>query len=285
MGKLPYTRPGTGSFLVQPSSGPPGSGLVITRRFHHSPCPQEFIFFDHQEIGESVISNSRDLTLRNLFVPGDATPGRHIVTLACTASDTQPLHQQAFVVTSDGSHPMAFDTSINYPSQILVDVRSLSTSAVLTIGLLALALIIALGFPAEWFNDTIYNENKDRIEGAVRRILHLAQGPEPDRTRLKRNVALIGFLLAGGLLTALLSPGFGINWSSLWFLSGAVAGLAGVLVGFSLPTIIYGRTHGYDGKYYVLVGSVLVAIICVVLSRSLHFQPGYLYGLIAGFRC
>ncbi len=54
-------------------------------------------------------------------------------------------------------------------------------------------------------------------------------------------------------------------------------------MGFSLPTIIYGRTHGYDGKYYVLVGSVLVAIICVVLSRSLHFQPGYLYGLIAGF--
>src|SRR5207237_1231754 len=40
--------------------------------------------------------------------------------------------------------------------------------------------------------------------------------------------------------------------------------------------------HGEWARLKVLPGTALVAVACVGLSRLLAFQPGYLYGLIAG---
>ena len=47
--------------------------------------------------------------------------------------------------------------------------------------------------------------------------------------------------------------------------------------------MIYGRAHKIDRRFHLIFGSILIAAACVTLSRYLHLQPGYLYGLIAGF--
>jgi hypothetical protein len=56
-----------------------------------------------------------------------------------------------------------------------------------------------------------------------------------------------------------------------------------VSLGFRMPHLLY--VHHQDGEWgrlRVLPGTAVVAIVCVAVSRLVHFQPGYLYGLIAG---
>jgi len=57
--------------------------------------------------------------------------------------------------------------------------------------------------------------------------------------------------------------------------------LAVVTMGFGLPVLIYMRWKSGDkGELRVLPGTIILAAVCVFVSRVLHFQPGYLYGLI-----
>jgi hypothetical protein len=38
------------------------------------------------------------------------------------------------------------------------------------------------------------------------------------------------------------------------------------------------------GRLRVLPGSILIGVVCVLLSRAIDFQPGYLYGLVVGYQ-
>jgi hypothetical protein len=85
------------------------------------------------------------------------------------------------------------------------------------------------------------------------------------------------------LVYGFLSPTFGLDSSSLALFLGLLVGLAAITAAFDLPLRIYhgSTSRAHDrGVLRALWWTLLVAVICVIVSRLANFQPGYLYGLI-----
>jgi hypothetical protein len=161
--------------------------------------------------------------------------------------------------------------------------------------LLALLIAFLVPFPGTLFNKTVeanYVEIQGWIAGLRRRwtalVDSVAKGPlGPVRRWIARMVAgrfgVWVFLGLSALVYGFLSPTFGLDANSLALFLGLLIGLAFITAAFDLPLRIYhGRTsRAHDrGVLRALWWTLLVAAICVVVSRLANFQPGYLYGLI-----
>jgi hypothetical protein len=59
--------------------------------------------------------------------------------------------------------------------------------------------------------------------------------------------------------------------------------LAAVSLAYSMPSRLLARRRGEHGRLRLYPVTLVVAGLCVLVSRLVHFQPGYVYGLIAGF--
>jgi hypothetical protein len=161
--------------------------------------------------------------------------------------------------------------------------------------LLALLIAFLLPFPGTLFNKTVeanyseiqgwfawlrgrWNGLLDRLAigpfGAVRRGIGRA---------LMGRFGVLVFLALTALIYGFLSPTFGLDANSLALFLGLLVGLALITAAFDLPLRIYHgrRSQKHDaGVLRALWWTLLVALICVVVSRLAGFQPGYLYGLI-----
>lgn len=161
--------------------------------------------------------------------------------------------------------------------------------------LLALLIAFLVPFPGTLFNKTVeanYTEIQGWIAGLKRRwnsfLNALAIGPlGPVRRGVSRLLAgrfgVLIFLGLSALVYGFLSPTFGLDPDSLALFLGLLVGLAFITAAFDLPLRIYhGRTSkAHDkGVLRALWWTLLVAVICVVVSRLMNFQPGYLYGLV-----
>lgn len=91
------------------------------------------------------------------------------------------------------------------------------------------------------------------------------------------------FILASALLYGLLDPTFGFDASSLATFLGLALGMAIMLLAFGIPLLIGARLRGVGLSARALPATLLIAVLCVLISRIAEFQPGYLYGLIIGF--
>jgi hypothetical protein len=85
------------------------------------------------------------------------------------------------------------------------------------------------------------------------------------------------------LLYSFLDPTFGISFQSLATLAGLALGLLIVLIAYGAPLAVFSRNHRIGLTVRALPATLIVAVICIVVSRVSGFQPGYLYGLIVGF--
>jgi hypothetical protein len=137
--------------------------------------------------------------------------------------------------------------------------------------------MLAAAFPSELFNSTL-DENYAEVRG------WFGLAPSGDAgSRAHQGLAFVAFVLLGGLLYGFLSPDLAFNRSSAALVLGLSLSLVVISVGFRLPHLIYLRHRDHEWvQFHVLPGTALVAIVCVTVSRLVHFQPGYLYGLIAG---
>jgi hypothetical protein len=162
-------------------------------------------------------------------------------------------------------------------------------------GLLALLIAFLIPFPGTLFNKTVeanYTEIKGWIAGMRERwnrtLDALAIGPLGSLRRWlgRRTGGRTGvfvFLALSALVYGFLSPTFGLNTSSLALFLGLLVGLTLITVAFDLPLRVYHRrrSEAHDsGVLRALWWTLLVAIVCVLISRLAGFQPGYLYGLI-----
>jgi hypothetical protein len=230
----------------------------------------------------------------DIVIPGDADPGSHHFELSCT--DVDPwLATTHFQVDDSANHPMGWVTAVPHVGNINGGVSTWAKATAVSLGLLLLLLVYLLGFPAEWFNDT-YDANEERILAAARRRfpkLFAERTEEQKKQRetsrrrfLRAPLLFVGFVALAALIQCFLEPKFGVNNSSLWMFLGWCAGVAVVTLGFQLPAIVLGvRTdqRSHRVRFRVLVGSIFVAIVCVIVSRVLTLEPGYCYGLIAVF--
>lgn len=258
------TAPGAG--------GEPGQSLDIFAA-GFAGCSTVRLLFDDGRIGTARPDASGTATARGLSVPGGAGTGSHVVAATCQVGRRVPRATAVFQVEPASVHRSAFVTALALPRQVGTSARSLLVSVVAALGLL-----LAIAFPSELFNSTL-DENYDEVRGWFR--LHRESGDA--RSPVRQAVEFAAFVLLGGVLYGFLSPDLGFNRSSLALVLGLSLSLVVISVGFRLPHLVY--LHHRDrewARFRVLPGTALVAVACVGLSRLVHFQPGYLYGLIAG---
>ncbi len=152
---------------------------------------------------------------------------------------------------------------------------------------ITLGIILFITFPSQLFNHT-FEENYDEIRAiASRRLRWLRQlRREASATASKPRSALIFgvVVLVGAVFGGLNDPKFGFNGRSVvTYLAVILAILAGVAMS-ALVNYTYRRARGRetDWEFHALPAGLLVAASCVLISRLSAFQPGYLYGVIAG---
>ncbi len=253
-------------------AGPAGVGLNVSGGGYPKGCATVYVFFEKTRLGSAGTSASGRMAADGLSVPGDASVGRHRVSSSCRSSGVPQQQQAPFEVTSTRVHRSSFLTSLNQPRQVAFTVRSVVYSAAITA-----LLFLLLGFPSQLFNATL-QENYEEVRG----WMHLRRPLSEIVQSANQRVLFPLFLAAGGVLYALLTPEFGFNLSSLALALGLAVAVAVTTVGFALPAVAYfGMRFRDRGQILVLPGTVLVGAMLVLISRLLHFQPGYLYGLLA----
>lgn len=90
------------------------------------------------------------------------------------------------------------------------------------------------------------------------------------------------FILVSALLYAALDPTLGFDAGSLATFLGLAVGLIAMLITISIPQVIGARRQGVGATVRALPATLIIAAVCVVISRVAEFQPGYLYGMIIG---
>lgn len=91
------------------------------------------------------------------------------------------------------------------------------------------------------------------------------------------------FVAISALLYAFLDPTFGINLDSMATLCGLALGLVVVVLAQGLPMLAFARRGRLPLLVRALPATLVIGVLCVLISRLANFQPGYLYGLIVGF--
>ena len=183
------------------------------------------------------------------------------------------------------------------PTEALRNVGARLPQDLLLVALLGLLLV----FPAQIFNST-YEENHERIDRQLARLrlrrrataaVPTQPGPPDEQppstgpvlpSRGRRLTVFGGCAVAGTLLGGLLDPNFGANMASY----ALAVGVFLALVLAVLVTAFTGRLfrsvthHGHDWYLHAIPSALLIAVLCVVVSRVTHFEPGYLYGVLGG---
>jgi hypothetical protein len=148
--------------------------------------------------------------------------------------------------------------------------------------LLALLMLLIIGFAGELFNNTVEN-NYSVIAGWLRKgplgALRSFGGSFLGEAR----IGLVAFLLLTTLVSCFVDPSFGFDLRSLGEFLGMLAGLVIVLASFKLPPMLaHKRRTGELGQLRPLPWALVIAIVFVLVSRIANLQPGYLYGIVLG---
>jgi hypothetical protein len=154
--------------------------------------------------------------------------------------------------------------------------------------ILAAAVVLFITFPAQLFNHTL-EENWADIRRRGVRFLHLpkrfetpaATSAAPLHPRLDRFVFL-GLFALGTLFGGLLYPHFGFNLPTLLALLGTAVTIWWTFWLVEHVAQAYRSLRHLDHTPYLhaLPAGLLVAGLCVLISRLSDFAPGYLYGLV-----
>lgn len=153
--------------------------------------------------------------------------------------------------------------------------------------LLSACLMAFIVFPAQLFNTT-FEENypeisrrfSRRFKGATTSFKKMADHLGDHRDRVA-----IGIVIAiGGLLGGLLDPQFGMSARSAALY---IALILTTLIGIVLGTVVahqYRRVREKDRtfNYHAIPTGLVIAAVCVIVTRAVAFEPGYLYGVVCG---
>ena len=91
-------------------------------------------------------------------------------------------------------------------------------------------------------------------------------------------------IAAGALFGALLDPRFGPNWRGVASYVAIALAIPTVAAITALVGVLYFRAEHRRPRAHLraLPAGLAVAAICVIISRLVDFQPGYLYGVVCG---
>ncbi|MEX0790752.1 MAG: FGLLP motif-containing membrane protein [Actinomycetota bacterium] len=254
------------------TQAPPGGELDLSAGGFAS-CSEVLFLLDGIRIGSRVPAPDGSASIDGVSVPGDAKPGIHSVSARCDGPGFGAPRTR-ITVTSPVAHRTALVTSIPQPWQVPLDAVSIGISL-----LAALGMIVLVAIPAELFNSTLEENNAE-----VRAFLHLPARRREPRQTLSPAATFALFVLVGGFLYALLSPGFGPDASSFALVAGMTVALAVTTAGFAFPQGAYMRRRfGDRGRLSVVPATLVVSTVFVILSLAIQLNPGLIYGVVAGF--
>jgi hypothetical protein len=269
--------PGIG-LTVTGAGYPPGGRALGTRQLAAPPlaqagpaCGTVYVFVDGRRIGSTTPDAAGAIRKDGISVPGDVDPGRHDVTSSCRTSGTPVLATAPFEVTNAGLHRSALATSLPQVDQVDFGIDQLLLSA-----LAVAALLVLIAFPAELFNTTL-EEHYDEVRG------WFGLKPRPLGGGRHHGLLLALFLLLSGPLWFAIQPSSGLDAATAVGALGLSLATAAVVLASDLPEVDYVRRRYRERATPIaLPGALVIAVACVALSRAVHFQPGYFYGLLGG---
>ncbi len=233
--------------------------------------------------GSTIASGEGTFAFR---LPAGRFAGPNVVTTATDIEgNTSPFSSPASPPTPAVTRELP---GIVAPTQVSTDPKVVGTN----LGL-ALFCVLFFGLTSTIFN-SILEDYRNEIVGALGRLVPrpLADGlagldrsldhtAEQGRGRLALTWLMV--LLATSLVESFLDPGIGILapqrlglWVTLFISAVIVSGL-------ELGSELYARRRWAPAtrtEYQLQWIGLVLAIACVILSRSLGFVPGYLYGII-----
>ncbi len=174
-----------------------------------------------------------------------------------------------------GPAPLA--RSIPTPTQALHAIKK----TVKDNGLLSFLLIFLIGLPAIAFNSALkeHHASLASSHGALRRLV---DSVEARLENLHGAVLLVAFAVIGSVLYALDDPAFGFNLGSLAEIVGYVGA---ILVSTTATEVLRGvyvhRRFQKVGDLRAFPLGIVVAIVFDAFSRLSHFEPGYVFGILA----
>ncbi len=224
---------------------------------------------------------------------GVGVPGavEHVSLEGVPAGSTFPAHISATCASVTASSPAAppvnpaessISSALSTPADAFSSLGNSLINAAITLG-----IILFITFPSQVFNHT-FEENYDEIRAIATRRLRwlqrLRREASQSSTTMRSALIFAIVVLVGAILGGLNDPKFGFNGrSAATYLAVILAILAGVAVS-ALVNYTYRRMRGRDvqWEFHALPAGLAVAAACVLVSRLSAFQPGYLYGIIAG---
>jgi hypothetical protein len=166
----------------------------------------------------------------------------------------------------------AFAGSLPRPGQAASDTQGLS----LSVGLALLILLLA-ALGAALLNGAMVRRRRARALPPPG--LETAGAPiYGERSGLTGPAGVVVFLALAGVAYGYLSR----SLESVVMVAGIVIGMVAVTLLLELPRLLVQRRYNGDGgSLRALPLTLVVAVICVLVSRALSFEPGYLYAPIA----
>jgi hypothetical protein len=215
------------------------------------------------------------------------------------SSDTDNgLDDVSLIQVGSALAPSSIATSLPTPREAVLPLKTLAVN-----GGIAAAVAMLLTFPSQLFNQTLQANYADlalwwrrrlrwlrlprtrRSPSAEPEVAPLATGRvSRDLSYLEKRWVFILVFVGGVLANAFNDGHFGFSWSSLVTLIAVACSLA---IGVAVPALVAGvyhtRRHGSSPrKLMALPAGLALAVVMVVFSRLINFEPGYLYGFVCG---
>jgi len=183
----------------------------------------------------------------------------------------------------------ALVADIQGPPALSTDLGVLGTNFLLTI-----IVVITFGLTSSLFNSTI-KSNRDDIDGllaagaqrmrpvrAAGQRIRAAVDHVPGRRFVARPIRVALILGVTGVVYGFLSPDFGLDASSVLLFVSIIVGVGFVtFLTEGGGALLASRRMRAPASVRLYVAAVVVAIVCVGLTRLMDFQPGILYGFVA----
>ena len=207
-----------------------------------------------------------------------ATPPHMLAIAVDAGGDTVVAWADAEGVSVAGAATRDFAASVPSPFDISLDPVIVAQSAAIAAG-----VVILIPLPAQLFNHTV-EANYARFSGAFGRMRRrLAAGPGGRAAFWRGPLGVILFFLASAVISAFLDPTLSPSLQGAATIAGLFLGLIVVAVAFTLPSLVLHRIRSRGrARLEVRPLALPIAIASVAISRLTSFQPGYLYGLLAG---
>jgi hypothetical protein len=212
--------------------------------------------------------------LPTIAPPPSAQPSPTPTTTPSPTPTPTPL--PASETSGSDTHPTAFVESIPAPAAVSNDPLVIAESIAL-----AALIVLLMPFPAQLFNSTL-ESNYDEVRRWFR-LDAIQRGAGRLAGFWESTLGIVVFVLLAALIYGFLDPGFSFDVTGLAAIVGLALGIALTTLLASATTILGHARLGDRGRLRALPATLLVGLVCVLISRVTGFLPGYVYGIVLGF--